>query len=366
MKRHRTPEIGQHCFEVYTLGLEFSVERLAGAPHLPCNEVYAGVPGVQNRHQQIICRRLRRALLPAGARTDHCVGIERAAGYRRDWLRRLDVDQGHTTEHRDDERSGTAAAVVAGAITMKAIVYRKMRIVVVSDVHGNWTAFQAVLNDMKSVGADLVVHGGDLVGSGSRSADVVDLIRDLGWPGVVGNTDEVLWRPEPLEAIAQANPALTTLWQVVFADVAANRLEVGAERTRWLKSVPNQWSDHGMTIVHASPGDCWTSPSPTGNDEEFDRTYGNLDAHVVVYGHVHQPFVRQLPEFVIANSGSVGLPYDGDPRASYLVIDDGRPTIRRVAYDVDAEIKELASNKYPHMSWISAILRTGRFVLPSD
>lgn len=63
MKRHRTPEIGQHCFEVYTLGLEFSVERLAGAPHLPCNEVYAGVPGVQNRHQQIICRRLRGVLL---------------------------------------------------------------------------------------------------------------------------------------------------------------------------------------------------------------------------------------------------------------------------------------------------------------
>ena len=241
-----------------------------------------------------------------------------------------------------------------------------MRIAVVSDVHGNWTALQAVLKDMKSVGADLVVHGGDLVGSGSRPADVVDLIQSLGWPGVVGNTDEVLWRPEPLEAIANGNPALTTLWQVVFADVASNRLTLGVERTRWLRSLPNHWVDHGIAIVHASPGDCWRSPSPTGSDDEFDRAYGNLDAPLVIFGHVHQPFVRQLPERVVANSGSIGLPYDGDPRASYLVIDDGRPTIRRVAYNVEAEIKELASNGYPRMPWISAILRTGRFALPSD
>jgi predicted phosphodiesterase len=241
-----------------------------------------------------------------------------------------------------------------------------VRIAVISDVHGNWTALQAVLNDMKSLGADLVVHGGDLVGNGSRSADVVDLIRDRGWPGIVGNTDEVLWRPDPLEAIAQANPALATLWRIVFADVASNRLAVGTERIRWLNSLPYHWSDHGVAIVHAVPGDCWTSPSPTGSDEEFDRVYGKLDAPLVIYGHVHQPFARQLPGFVVANSGSVGLPYDGDPRASYLVIDDGHPTIRRIAYDVEAEIKEIASSGYPHMPWISAILRTGRFVPPSD
>jgi putative phosphoesterase len=215
-----------------------------------------------------------------------------------------------------------------------------VRIAVISDVHGNWTALQAVLNDMKSLGADLVVHGGDLVGNGSRSADVVDLIRDRGWPGIVGNTDEVLWRPDPLEAIAQANPALATLWRIVFADVASNRLAVGTERIRWLNSLPYHWSDHGVAIVHAAP--------------------------LVIYGHVHQPFARQLPGFVVANSGSVGLPYDGDPRASYLVIDDGHPTIRRIAYDVEAEIKEIASSGYPHMPWISAILRTGRFVPPSD
>jgi putative phosphoesterase len=241
-----------------------------------------------------------------------------------------------------------------------------VRIAVISDVHGNWTALQAVLNDVKSLGADLVVHGGDLVGSGSRSADVVDLIRDRGWPGIVGNTDEVLWRPDRLEAIAQANPALATLWQIVFNDVASNRRAVGAERIRWLESLPNHWSHHGVAIVHARPGDCWTSPSPTGSDEELERVYGKLDAPLVIYGHVHQPFVRQLAGFVVANSGSVGLPYDGDPRASYLVIDDGRRTIRRVAYDVEAEIKEIASKGYPHVAWISAMLRQGRFVAPSD
>jgi predicted phosphodiesterase len=59
-----------------------------------------------------------------------------------------------------------------------------MRIAVVSDIHANLTALDAVIADLQSVGVDLVVHGGDLMGGGTRPAEVIDRIRDLNWPGV--------------------------------------------------------------------------------------------------------------------------------------------------------------------------------------
>ena len=65
----------------------------------------------------------------------------------------------------------------------------------VSDVHGNWTALEAVIADLESLSVDLVVHAGDLAGSGSRPLDVIELVADLGWPGVVGNVDELVWTP---------------------------------------------------------------------------------------------------------------------------------------------------------------------------
>jgi predicted phosphodiesterase len=64
-----------------------------------------------------------------------------------------------------------------------------MRIAVVSDIHGNLTALEAVLADLRKVSADLIVQGGDLVG-GSSDAEVIDLVRECDWPGVCGNAEE--------------------------------------------------------------------------------------------------------------------------------------------------------------------------------
>jgi len=64
-----------------------------------------------------------------------------------------------------------------------------MRIAVVSDIHGNLTALEAVLADLEQTSPDLALHGGDLADGGSSPIEVVDRIRDLGWQGVMGNTD---------------------------------------------------------------------------------------------------------------------------------------------------------------------------------
>ena len=86
-----------------------------------------------------------------------------------------------------------------------------MRVAVVTDIHGNRRALQAVLADLKHVAPDLILHGGDLVFDGTRPAEIIDEIRSLGWPGVLGNTDGVLWTEERLTEMSTAHPKLIPL-----------------------------------------------------------------------------------------------------------------------------------------------------------
>lgn len=239
-----------------------------------------------------------------------------------------------------------------------------MRIAVISDIHGNLTALEAVIADLASVRPDLVVHGGDLVGSGSRPAEVIDLIRDLNWPGVFGNTDEMLWAPERLTDVLKS-PQLHALRDVLLNDIIpATRAAIGDQRLDWLRTLPMMWSDEGVTVVHASPDNVWRSPLADATDDDLERVYGVLGGRAVVYGHIHRPFTRRLRTMTVANSGSVSLSYDGCPDASYAVIDGANVTIRRVSYDVEEEVRRLLEDAYPQADWLAQILRTGSYVPP--
>jgi diadenosine tetraphosphatase ApaH/serine/threonine PP2A family protein phosphatase len=83
-----------------------------------------------------------------------------------------------------------------------------------------------------------------------------------------------------------------------------------------------------------------------------------------VYGHIHCPYLRRVHSAMVANAGSVSLSYDGDPRASYLVLDDDQAIIRRVSYDMTREARRLADVGYPCADWLATILRTGRYIPP--
>jgi predicted phosphodiesterase len=239
-----------------------------------------------------------------------------------------------------------------------------MRIAVVSDIHGNRTAFEAVLADLRQLAPDLVLHGGDLADGGSSPVEVVDRIRDLGWPGVIGNTDEMLGLPESLQRFAAHAPHLKPLWTAIEEMAAWTREALGDSRLAWLGALPREHFDDTLALVHASPTNLWLAPSPDASDTELEPIYSPLGRPVVVYGHIHRPYIRSVHGTVIANSGSVGLPYDGDRRAAYLLLDAGQPTIRRVEYDVDAEAAALASSGMPHAGWVARMLATGRAQLP--
>jgi predicted phosphodiesterase len=244
-----------------------------------------------------------------------------------------------------------------------------MRIAVLSDIHGNWTALEAVIADLRTTSPDAILHGGDLADSGSSPVEVVDWVRDQGWRGVLGNTDEMLVRPAALEEFARQSKAPAVLWDAIRALAATTRDVLGPERLAWLADLGAgiNVGDEGNTILlHASPKSCWRAPAIDASEEELIATY-NLGIEIVIYGHTHIPGVRRLStEFprLVLNSGSVGLPYDGDPRASYLLLNDGEASIRRVEYEVERELGRLATCGLPGAAWTAKTLRASAPTLP--
>ena len=240
-----------------------------------------------------------------------------------------------------------------------------MRVAVVADIHGNLSALEAIIADLKISAPDVVFHGGDLAANGFRPAEVVDRIRELGWRGVCGNTDEMLWKPEIEQQLQQKAPSLGRLWKILFQEMAPATLErLGGERIEWLRSLPTVLQRDELTIVHAAPRDLWRSPLANSTDEELEATYKELGARTVVYGHIHAAFARTLPGFTVANTGAASLSYDGDPRASYVLVENGKVTHRRVEYDIQKEAAGLRASGFPSSEWIAAILCTGRYMNP--
>ena len=239
-----------------------------------------------------------------------------------------------------------------------------MRIAIVSDIHDNLTAFEAVLADLDETSPDLVLHGGDLVSGGSSPAEVVDRIRDLRWLGVFGNSDEAISRPETLEEFARQSPAPRSLWDAVREMTAFTREALGEERIAWLGALPPVVIHPPVALVHASPTSAWRSPLANASDAELESTYLPLGQAIAVYGHIHQSFVRDLPGFTVINTGSVSQSFDGDPQASYLLIDNGRPDVRRVEYDIEREINAITASGLPHADWQARTLRAARPQMP--
>jgi len=239
-----------------------------------------------------------------------------------------------------------------------------MRIAIVSDIHGNHAAFEAVLADLRQTSPDLILHGGDLPHGGASPAEIVDRIRDLGWQGVLGNTDEMLWAPHLLRESLPPSPQTHSLLTAIEEMAAATSEALGGERIAWLRSLPRIQTHGSVALVHANTKSTWVAPLREASDAELEAAYRELGRPIVVYAHIHQPFIRAVAGMIVANSGSVSLSYDGDPRASYFLLDDGKPSIRRVAYDIDSEVKALEASRLPHAGWIAKILRTASFQMP--
>jgi diadenosine tetraphosphatase ApaH/serine/threonine PP2A family protein phosphatase len=144
------------------------------------------------------------------------------------------------------------------------------------------------------------------------------------------------------------------------------RSSLGEDRLAWLRGQPLVRTQDAFALVHASPESCWRAPTDEATDAELKTIYGPLDRPIVVFGHTHRPSIRHIaghPRLLI-NTGSVGLPYDGDPRASYLLFEGNNPSIQRVEYDLEKELKALSSCGLPGAAWTARMLRSSSPQMP--
>src|SRR4029077_7536547 len=177
----------------------------------------------------------------------------------------------------------------------------------------------------------------------------------------------MLWNTEARAGLEASAPRLKPLFKVLFESCGpATTRMIGEARLQRLRRLPVELRHENLALLHASPGSLWRAPMDTADDAELESTYKCLNAAIVVYCHIHRPFIRKIGSMTVCNAGSVGSPYDGDPRASYLLITDGKPAIRRVEYDVEKEIGRLLASDYPYREWIAEMRRKGSYVPPPE
>lgn len=218
------------------------------------------------------------------------------------------------------------------------------RLGVLSDIHGNRVALDAVLADLPPV--DRVVCGGDVVGYNPWPAECVEALRDADVVTVQGNHD-------------RAAVSGDTQWlnSMATAGIEHAREVLSQRQLEWLRSLPAERTvaDDRVKLVHGHPTDPdrYTYRSEVGPD-----ILGDED--VLVLGHTHVQFTVAFDEGVVLNPGSVGQPRDGDPRAAYSVLDldDLAVDERRVAYDIDRVAREIDAVGLP--SELGERLHVGR------
>jgi predicted phosphodiesterase len=239
-----------------------------------------------------------------------------------------------------------------------------MRIAVVSDVHSNLHALDAVLADVGAV--DAIWHLGDIVGYGPDPDGVVERLTEKGAIGVRGNHDAAAAGGNEIDWInTDARTAMEWTRQAISAPTLA-----------WLRALPERREEADFTLVHGSPLDpTWEYVTTTGAAREnlaaITTTHGlNGHTHVpIAFGLVGDQMETSAPSGdpgielegrrLLLNPGSVGQPRDGDPRASYMVLDlaDRRARWGRVAYDLDAVRTRMRSLGLPNR--LSERLRHG-------
>ena len=212
-----------------------------------------------------------------------------------------------------------------------------MRLALLSDIHGNLVALEAVLADMDALGPfEAIGIAGDLCEWGPQPRAVLERVRALDCPVVQGNTDRnVTLDKEALRALGKSENAI--------AGLAWTRAQIGAEGVSYLAALPFAWTFAGprgqdVLMVHANPRDQDTHLNPDASAEEVAALLDGTMSAVVAFGHLHIPYVRHVAGRLLVDVASVGFPRDGDTRAAYATLawDNGwQASIRRVPYDLD-------------------------------
>jgi predicted phosphodiesterase len=243
-----------------------------------------------------------------------------------------------------------------------------MQVALISDIHSNLDALQAVLDQCRTLGADEVLCLGDIVGYGADPNACIALLRGEGIPCVLGNHDACaagIEEPDGFTPLAKT----ALLW---------TREQLTDQNKRFLAGLPRHRLVHGACLFHGWVND-WDSYLLSRSDasENFGLLAGMAEGPAAgFFGHTHLPavFVEEQGEVsgaaasgesafsadrrMLVNPGSVGQPRDGDPRAAFAIYDPGRRhlSFRRVVYAVQSAAEKIKQAGLPQelgerLSW---------------
>lgn len=231
-----------------------------------------------------------------------------------------------------------------------------------ADIHGNIVALETVLTEIQAGwDVDEFIVAGDLVMGGPRPAEVLDRLRSGNFACVKGNTDDMVLEKVPKVMGTSPN------YVASVSEWTAWKLD--PDGVDFLEALPTKAVvDLGeigtMLVVHSLPGDYSTFLSPTKTLRELEELFEGIEQTIVGRGHDHHPFVRELSGLTLVTTGSVGMPLDGDPRASFTILDwvGNRLKViqRRVPYDIEKVVKDMRQVGQPDAAKRAEILRRAK------
>jgi putative phosphoesterase len=220
----------------------------------------------------------------------------------------------------------------------------------ISDVHANLPALETVLAELDARGVDGIFNAGDLVCYGPSPNEVIYLLREREIVSIYGNRDR-----EVYEFPLRCKEYRETLHPLKFRAYEWTYNELTEENLEYLKSLPERVSvsvnSHKLLMVHDRIHPEIPQPKPDTPDTQFEEIAASVEEDIIVFGHTHIPFVKEIAGKLFVNTGSVGRPGDRDPRAGHVVLEvsEGQiaARIKRVGYNVDKTVKTIYESALP-------------------
>lgn len=225
-----------------------------------------------------------------------------------------------------------------------------MKLAIISDVHGNEAALKAVLADAETQHITDILMLGDISYRGPKPKECLNLVRKRADKVIKGNADA--WAVRGIKEGEVPEAAL----QMMQAEQAFTSSQLSAEDILYLDQLPHTaelplTNKRQLFAFHATPDSLFdVVPSDAPNEKLTELTEANPRAEFFTYGHIHYSHFRSIDGKKVINPGSVGLPFDGDPRASYVILsrdNDIHLQFRRVKYDTEQAVQDLYDTGYP-------------------
>ncbi|GCE13945.1 metallophosphoesterase family protein [Tengunoibacter tsumagoiensis] len=236
-----------------------------------------------------------------------------------------------------------------------------MRIAIISDIHGNQLAFQAILADLaKQPAVDQMIIAGDLCLNGPCPGEVITMLKALDCPVIQGNVDS-----DVVNQTSKKGPKKQAV-------INWTREQIGPDGIEYLRNLPQSYlvtnpKGSDLLVVHANPLNQEEAIFPTSPNSKLEHLLGGLPTTIgaLAFGHYHVAYSKRWRHLLLVDTGSCGLPRDGDVRASYAILTwkdhSWQAEHRRIKYDLKAVVKQLKTSGIPNVEKRIKVLTEARY-----